>query len=131
VPEQTSDHVLAFQDVWPTLCELLEIAARPAQGEGVSFAPTLLGRGEQKEHEALYFEFRSAQAQALRMGRFKALGKGIGTEQEAWELFDLEQDPQETRDLAGAEPEVLARLRERMIAARTPSETFPFPGLDE
>ncbi len=53
-PGRTSDELLAFWDVMPTLAELGGIAP-PAPIDGVSMVPTLLGKGTQKHHKYLFF----------------------------------------------------------------------------
>jgi hypothetical protein len=47
------------------------------------------------------------------------------------ELYDLEADPGETRDVAAGNPAVVAELSAFMTSARRPSPEFPFPALDE
>ncbi len=46
----TSDHISAFQDLFPTLAELAAIEA-PKNTDGVSFLPTLLGKEEEQKKE--------------------------------------------------------------------------------
>lgn len=116
----TSDLPSAFWDFMPTFAELLD---RPLPGptDGVSLLPTLGGgTGPQEEHEYLYWEFQGRQA--LRMGRWKACRVA---ENGAFELYDLEVDGAETRDLSQEEPEVVARITEIMSRARTESDLFP------
>lgn len=43
-------------DFMPTMCELIGIPV-PANIDGLSYLPTLTGKGEQKQHDYLYFEF--------------------------------------------------------------------------
>ena len=126
----TSHHVLAFQDLLPTLCDVLGVEAPEDGLDGLSFASTLLDSGVQPEHDALYFEFPAARQQALRSGKWKALRTRIGRDGETVELYDLVADPFETNDMSATEPALAASLRARMDAARVPSEAFPFPGLD-
>jgi hypothetical protein len=45
-------------------------------------------------------------------------------------LFDLEADPNETRDLAAARPEVVAEALRRMAREHVPSAPFVLPGAD-
>ena len=58
----------------PTIAEVVGVEP-PAGGDGISFAPTLLGQPEkQKQHDYLYWEFyEGAGARALRQGRWKAV----------------------------------------------------------
>src|SRR5439155_1617873 len=54
-PGTTSDHVWAFWDFLPTACDLAGIET-PKGLDGLSVAPTLTGKGQQKTHEFLYWE---------------------------------------------------------------------------
>jgi hypothetical protein len=55
----------------------------------------------------------------VRFGRWKAIRKPMFGG--AIELFDLQSDPYETRDVSGDQPEVVARARDAMAAAHLPS----------
>ena len=51
-----TDHLSAFWDVMPTLCELVGLNP-PSDIDGISFLPTLLGQSErQQQHKYLYWE---------------------------------------------------------------------------
>ena len=107
----TSDHVSAFYDMMPTLCELAGIET-PAT-DGISMVPELLGDKQQQGHDFLYWEFPSyGGQQALRMGRWKGIRSNITDMKKdmTFELYDLEADPTESRDVAGENPEVLATM---------------------
>lgn len=97
-----SDHLLCYQDVMPTLAELTK--ATCPKTDGLSFLPTLLGRPEQQKHEYLYWEFGNQVA--VRMKNWKAY-KGKSNK---WELYDLENDVQENRDLASDHADKLEQL---------------------
>ncbi|MCC6409411.1 MAG: arylsulfatase [Planctomycetes bacterium] len=121
----TSEQVAASWDVLPTVCELAGVAP-PAGIDGVSFLPTLLGRGDQRVHDHLYWEISSyGGQQAVRFGRWKAVRRRMQEGRLAIELFDLERDPAESRDLAAERPELVAVAVDLLERARTPSETFP------
>ena len=124
-PASSSDHVAAFWDVVPTLLEVAQAPQVPAL-DGLSFAPTLLGRAGQDEHDHLYWELSTYSGQqALRLGKWKAVRRNLNRGADTIELFDLEQDRSETRDLAAQEPALVARARELFASARTDSEEFP------
>ncbi|RMG69980.1 MAG: N-acetylgalactosamine-6-sulfatase [Bacteroidetes bacterium] len=122
-----SSHISAFWDVWPTLSELTGGAPPPAQ-HGISFLPELYGDStRQPKAEFLYWEFpERQQMQALRQGRWKAVRDSLrGHPGAPIQLYNLEQDPGETRDLASEYPEVVARLSDLMERAHTPHPLFP------
>lgn len=114
-------------DIFPTL---LAAAGARADGplDGVNLGPILWGTTETPPHAALYWHYPHyhhlgvAPCAAVRVGDFKLIewfeaGLGAaGAMGPACELFNLANDPGETRDLAAAEPrrcEVLRRqLRE-------------------
>ncbi|MDX2038017.1 MAG: arylsulfatase [Isosphaeraceae bacterium] len=133
----TSDRVTGFEDWLPTLLELIGAGSEIPSGiDGISFGPTLLGE-KQPERPFLYRETPGYGGyQAVRVGKWKALRKGLnpGPKQKlapgATELFDLENDPAESRDRAGEEPEVVARLERLMREQHVPSTLFPMRALD-
>ncbi len=92
----------------------------PDDVDGVSLLPTLLGRPDQTEHEYLYWEHRGEQA--VRLGRWKGLRHGVD---EPIELYDLQEDVGEQRDVSASHPDVVARIAEIMRSGRTESELFP------
>jgi arylsulfatase A len=111
-------HVCAFWDLLPTLAELAGQTV-PADLDGISFAPALLGRPGQKEHTHLYWEFHERGfAQAVRFGDWKAVRRGPVA---AVELFNLGEDVGETVDLAGRHPDRVARALALFGTSRTDS----------
>jgi len=118
----TSNHISAFWDFLPTCCELIG-KDPPGDIDGISMLPTLLGRDqEQKKHEYMYWELRGQQA--IRMGKWKALRLKPGRK---IELYDLDSDIAESKDLADEYPEVVAKMAEMFRTGRTESEVFPLP----
>lgn len=98
--------------------------------DGVDLSPVLLGGGSVKR-DHLTWEFTGYGAQqAVRMGDWKGLRRGMGKGNMKVELYDLSKDPGETRDVAGEHPGVVARIEEIMRTDRTPSKEFPLPGVD-
>jgi arylsulfatase A-like enzyme len=108
-------HISAFYDVLPTLTDIAGIDT-PEFISGTSFFPTMIGE-QQPQPEYLYWEFPANGGQmAVRMGKWKALRKNMHNGNLEWELFDLESDPAETKDISSEHPEVIAEVEE--IAAR-------------
>jgi len=90
--EAESKAALAFCDMLPTLCELTG-ATPPQNLDGLSFVPTLLGRGEQQQHDFLYWEFASYEGyQAVLMGDWKAIRPRLKKKDLAIELYNLAED---------------------------------------
>lgn len=122
---RTSQHVSAFWDVLPTLCELSG-AEIPEDTDGISFAPTLKGEAQPK-HEFLYWEFPAYQGQqAVRMGDWKALRRDIFKGNMELELYNLKADPREQVNVASDYPEVVAKIEAIMKREHTPAELEKF-----
>jgi arylsulfatase A len=133
-PGRVTDHVAAFWDVMPTLAQVAQVDA-PEGIDGISFVPTLNGRGQQIEHNFLYWEFPAyGGQQAVRMGDWKGVRQEMlrrnNPDPLKIELYNLVSDPGETKDIAEEHPEVVAQIREIMQREHTPSELFPFPPID-
>ena len=121
-PGRVSDHVCGFQDVLPTLAELAGAPVPPGL-DGISFVPTLLGKGKQKSHEFLYWEFHEKGfKQAGRHANWKAIRLAPDA---ALALFDVVADPMEETDLAAKRPDVVAKMEAYFKAARTESKDYP------
>ena len=111
----TSDHLSAFWDFLPTACELAGI--KPPEGiDGISYLPTLLGKGEQRKHAYLFW--RTARDNrgkvAVRAGKWKMVRPGG---KKPFELYDLEADIGERSNVAAKHPDVLERLTGMMNQA--------------
>ncbi len=117
-PGTVSDLPWAFWDLLPTAAELAGVRP-PQEIDGISTVPTLLGRGGQKRHQFLYWEFHEgAYKQAVRTGRWKAVR--FGTE-EPLELYDLKTDIGETKNVAADHPDIVKKIEDYLKAARTPN----------
>lgn len=118
---RVSDVPWAHWDVMPTLAEFAG-ARVPAGVDGVSMARAL--RGElQAPHDFFYWEFHERGfQQAVRSGRWKAVRLAKGA---ALELYDLETDPGETRNVAASRADVVERIEAYLKTARTDSPLFP------
>ncbi len=129
---RTTGHPSAFWDFLPTVCDLAGIA-KPADIQGISFAPELKGQpAAQEKHESLYWEFHELGGRrALRMGDWKLVQYGLkpGAFGKP-ELYDLAADVSETTDLAASQPERVLQMLARMDRSRIRDERFPLPGLD-
>jgi arylsulfatase A-like enzyme len=118
----TSDHVCAFWDVLPTLAEVAGVEP-PANCDGISFLPTLLGQGTQKQHDYLYWEMPVGVGltQAVRLGSWKAVKpRPYGK----FQLFNLKTDPHEQQNVAAEHPEVLQQVEKICAQAHTPERDY-------
>ncbi len=117
-----SDQVWAFWDFLPTAAELAGGNA-PAGIDGISVAPALVGRKQDRTHEFLYWEFHErGSKQAVRMGDWKAIRQQLGA---PLELYDLKSDLGETNNVAMGHPEVVRRIEDYLKTARTESKEWP------
>jgi arylsulfatase len=132
-PGSTCDFVGYFPDMAPTLMELIGAKGGLPPGlDGLSFAPSLLGRPDrQEQHEFLYWEFASyGGQQAVRLGPWKGVRQNLRKHDAPIELYNLDDDPAETRDLSAERPEVVARIRTILEREHVRSELFPLPNVD-
>lgn len=107
-------------DYFPTF---LEVAGLPAESEkpldGKSIVPLL--RGEKIESRALYWDYPhygnqgGAPGSVIRDGRWKLVE---WHDEDSVELYDLEADPGEKRNLAGEHENLVNRLRESLAKWR-------------
>ncbi|MEE4117026.1 MAG: arylsulfatase [Marinilabiliaceae bacterium] len=126
IEASSSDHISAFWDVMPTLCDVAGIEA-PEGIDGISFLPEISGKGTQEKHEFLYWEFPSYQGQqAVRMGEWKAIRKDIFKGNMQLELYNLETDPLEENDVAADNPEIVKQIEEILKQSRVQPEIERF-----
>jgi arylsulfatase A-like enzyme len=117
-----STHVWAFWDVFPTLCDVAG-AQTPKGLDGLSFLPTLNGKGKQATHEFLYWEFHEGGTkQAALFGQWKGIRLAPNT---PLELYDLSKDIGEKNNVAKNNPEVVAKIEAYLKTARTESKDWP------
>ncbi len=122
-PGTVSNHISAFWDVMPTLCEVAGIEP-PGNTNGISFLPELTGQ-EQPQHEYLYWE-QPPNQQAVRIDDWKGLRKNLGAGDLTLQLFNLKSDPAEQNDLASQYPEIVEQVERIMVEARTTPRLKPF-----
>lgn len=121
-----SNLLSAHYDMLATFCDLLDIDA-PADTDGISMVPTLLGAGEQQKHEFLYWEFPAGGGQqAIRMGKWKGLRKNIFQDSLQVRLYNLEEDIQELNDVAASNPDIVQKIEALLVQEHTPAEIDGF-----
>jgi arylsulfatase A len=129
----------AFQDFMPTAAELAGVKA-PAGIDGISILPELIGEKSagrrQSRHEFLYWELprtdpdnrwvyrKEIPCQAVRMGPWKAVRPQPDG---PLELYNVDEDIGETRNVAANEPRVMAKITDYLKTARTePRPAVPY-----
>ena len=118
-----TDHISAFWDFLPTVCELAGV--KPSVDvDGISYAPTLLGHNAaQKDHDYLYWEFNEKKGpiQAIRKENWKA----VKFQSKPIELYDLSKDVGEENNLALQYPEKAQEMLMLIGTSRTENPEFP------
>lgn len=105
--------IAAHIDVLPTLVELCGLPApKTLPLDGRSLVPLLHGKAEGWPERTLFTQHRllpagKADGGAVRTQRFRLVA-----ERGRWQLFDMQADPGQTRDVAGDHPETARGLRE-------------------
>ena len=113
----------------PTFCELIGVRnyqkkyrnkkIKEDYFDGISFAPTLLGKSDQIKHDFLYWEFHETNQIGVRMGDWKLVVKeGIP------ELYNLAEDIHEDNNVAATHPVIVSKMIEIIDREHTPSEYF-------
>ena len=125
----SSGHPSAHWDTLATFCEIAELPI-PEDTDGISFLPTLFQQ-PQKQHDYLYWEFPARGGRrAASFGpelNWKAVQYDMMKDPNApIEIYRLDQDPGETKDLAKKHPEKVAQAKEIFTEAHTTSGRFPF-----
>lgn len=133
-PGAISTRTTGFEDWLPTILELVGLTNHcPRDIDGISFAPTLLGK-TQPERSFLYREFpgRGGQ-QAVWVGEWKLVKTGLMklNSNPKVELFNINTDRSETVNLAEKFPEIVKKLERIAEEQHTASVEFPMPLLDK
>lgn len=117
--ETTPTHIV---DWLPTLAGLVETREpHPADIDGVSLTGLLLRQEPVKERD-LYWTWNSRTNRwALRHGDWKIVKYGRGAPEQAgdWQLFNIQNDPMEAKNLASEESETLRSLHRRFMQHRS------------
>ena len=120
---KVSDQVWAFWDFLPTGAEIAGETNQLSHVDGISMLPTLLGRKQTKQHEFLYWEFHEGGTkQAVRMGDWKAVRLAP---KKPLELYNLKTDLAETNNIATQHSEIVSKIENYLLTARTESERWP------
>lgn len=120
-----TDHAGYFADWLPTAAELAETSFDSAT-DGISIAPILKGdKGQQREHEFMYWEFqhwKGFRQAVLYDGRWKGF-RQAGPDAPI-QLYDLDNDPAEQKDISAQHPEIVAKIDTYLRTAREPNPNW-------
>ncbi len=124
----TSDHISAHYDLMATFGDITGYE-QPEETDGISLLPTLLAGENQSEHDFMYWEFPEYGGQvAIRMGDWKVIRKHLKDEKNkpTMELYNLNDDPTETKNVAGAHPGIIERAARIFSEQHTNAEEERF-----
>ncbi len=106
---KTYDRPVIALDILPTACAVAG-AKVDADVDGVDLLQHLTGQTTAAPHEALCWRF--GPQKAIRKDKWKLVDwRDFAAQRDSgWQLYDLEKDISEKRDLAKAEPQLVAEL---------------------
>ncbi|WP_316758509.1 sulfatase/phosphatase domain-containing protein [Pedobacter aquatilis] len=117
----------AFWDFFPTFAELTaQKIDHPT--DGISMLPLLLGEPQRNQHDFLYWEFHEdGGRQAVRLGHWKGIKEKVKSNPDApIELYDLDSDPKESKNLASTYPDIVDKIKVIMKTEHLENKNFPF-----
>ncbi|GAA5496854.1 N-acetylgalactosamine-6-O-sulfatase [Rubritalea halochordaticola] len=129
-PGSSSELITTQVDVMPTVAEAGGNHVTKEM-DGISIFPTLAGEpNKQTNRDYIYFEFyETARQQSVRMGKWKGYRRdGLKGETE---LYNLDTDIGETKDLAAKHPDIVKKIEEIMAKEHTSHPVWKLPGLDK
>lgn len=134
---------------WDWLATFADVAGLPAlaASDGVSLRPLLTGQGK-RASEVIYTEYmnpgktpnyeeflpqhrdrKRGQMQALILDGYKGLRYNVKSADDDFEIYDVEIDPQEANNLAGAGKFIALqkKMKARVLQMRRPDKSAPRP----
>lgn len=120
-----------FYDFLATAAEVSDSKTKNIPTDGISYWNELLGKSQQK-HPYLYFEIPEKKGGwAVVKGKWKALQTDVCTElPKDVELYNIEIDPSESKNLASENPEIVKEMIDIMKKERQKSPLFPMNAID-
>lgn len=126
-PGRRTLHIATFWDFMATVCDITG-APLPGRTDGISYLPTLTGKGVQKEHDYLYYEFHEKGGkQCVLKDGWKLVKLDVNKpESTRYELYNISLDPDETVNLLDAQPAKVRELKKIMASAREENPLWNF-----
>ena len=136
-----------FHDWLPTFTEIAGCTT-PARTDGVSLLPALTGVGA-RSGGTVYVEYagggkspsyaefdpshrarKRGQEQAIHQDGYKGIRVAVTSHDDPFEIYDVDADPRESKNLAGSSPEFIAlerRMRDNVLRLRRINSSAPRP----
>jgi arylsulfatase A-like enzyme len=111
---RVTDIPCSTSDYFPTVIDILgfKIERRPEPVDGISLLPLINGKMQRRP---MPIGFQSAGQLSLTDNRYKIYSSNKG---KTYNLFDLLEDPGETKDLAAEKPQILQSMKNMLIKWR-------------
>lgn len=90
--------------------------------QGLSLLPVFT-KGDREDPESIFWEHFGSKG--LRQGKWKLVQLGNDA---AWQLYDMENDRTETKDLAQQYPDITARMKVKWEEMAGRTQVYPLPG---
>jgi len=118
--DSTCDEKVIGTDFYPTMLEMAGLPLKPDQHQdGVSIVPLLSGSSKKLDRDTLYWHYphyhRTKPYGAILHGDWKLIEF---FEDGSLELYDLNADPHETKNLAAEQPEKVQQLLKELVVWR-------------
>jgi arylsulfatase A-like enzyme len=106
-PKAVHNGLMHMTDFFPTLIAAAGAQVDPRRPiDGYNLLPALLNSTPSPRNEIVFEVTGSVRVPAIRQGDYKLVGH---------ELFNIAADPNETKDIATLHPDVVARLKQRIL----------------
>lgn len=113
-----------FPDFFATFSALTGSSKKKEKSDGINLLPVIEGKRSGIIKRMLYWEQFPAKgiSQAVRYGDWKGIRM---QEDEPWQLYNLKNDPSETKNIASEYPGVLAKIESFAKSSHVESECWP------
>jgi arylsulfatase A-like enzyme len=123
----TNDFPSYFPDHFATLTDLLKLAP-PGERDGLSLLPIWLGQPAPVRNPMVWVFPEYGGQVCVRLGEFKVIRQKLLTKQPGdWEVYDVQSDPAESRDLAAEKPDLIRAASDVLRAQMNDNPVFPLP----